>query len=374
MGNTYLLTMILESLTLINFKNYHEASLRFSPKINCFTGPNGSGKTNLLDAIHYLSLCKSFFGSMDSQHVRFGEEFFMIQGLFEKEGRKEEVTISVKRGQKKLVKRNKNDYEKLSDHIGVFPVVMISPLDGVLITGGSDQRRRFVDGIISQFDKQYLERLIKYNELLQQRNALLKQFSLSRSFDSALMEVMDEQLIGPGQYILEARLAFLTDFAMVFGKIYRDISGGAEEVALNYVSTLGERTYALALKEAIRKDCALEHTSVGIHRDDLQFLLAGHEVKKYASQGQQKTYLLALKLAQYEYMKKKTGTKPLLLLDDVYDKLDNERFTQLISLVSSDAFGQVFITDTSYERMKKLFNANKECRIFSVNNSLAEII
>jgi len=352
--------MHLREISLINFKNYHEAAVSFSPRINCFTGANGMGKTNLLDAIHYLSLCKSFFNTIDSQNITFGEAFFMIQGQFEKAGQTEEVLVSLKRAQKKVVKRNKNEYEKLSEHIGLFPLVMISPLDAVLISGGSDQRRRFVDGIISQFDKHYLDKLISYNNVLQQRNALLKQFAMSRSFDGALVEVLDEQMAVTGNYIHTARISFLTEFIKVFEKIYRLLSENAEQVQLSYVSTLQGLEYLAALKASIHKDCSVEHTSVGIHRDDLDFLLEGNEVKKYASQGQQKTYLLALKLAQYEYIKSKTGMKPLLLLDDVYDKLDNKRFEQLISLVSSHDFGQVFITDTSTERMRSLFTGKKE--------------
>jgi len=367
--------MHLREISLINFKNYHEAAVSFSPRINCFTGANGMGKTNLLDAIHYLSLCKSFFNTIDSQNISFGHDFFMIQGVFEKEGRKEEVMVSLKRTQKKIVKRNKNEYEKLSEHIGLFPLVMISPLDSLLISGGSDQRRRFVDGIISQFDKQYLDKLITYNAILQQRNALLKQFAISRSFDGALLEIMDEQLAKEGDYIHAARIRFLNEFVPVFERIYRLISGNAERVQLNYVSTLQEMEYLSALKASIHKDCALEHTSVGIHRDDLGFLLDGNEVKKYASQGQQKTYLLALKLAQYKYIRNTTGIKPLLLLDDVYDKLDNKRFEQLVSLVSSGDFGQVFITDTSTERMRSLFTGKKEeNKIFLVEKGYITLV
>lgn len=359
--------MYLREISLINFKNYAEATVAFSPRINCLTGSNGMGKTNLLDAIHYLSLCKSFFNTIDSQNISFNEPFFMIQGVFEKNGRDEEVLVSVKRGQKKIVKRNKNEYEKLSEHIGAFPLVMISPLDSVLISGGSDQRRRFVDGIIAQFDKVYLEKLIAYNGVLQQRNALLKQFAMNRSFDATLLEILDEQLAEHGTYIYGARTAFLDAFVSVFERYYRLLAGNAETVKLAYVSTLQGLGYLDALKKAVHKDCALEHTSMGIHRDDLDFLLQRNEVKKYASQGQQKTYLLALKLAQYAYIKERTGIKPLLLLDEIYDKLDNTRFGQLIALISSDDFGQVFITDTSPERMRRLFaGAHSASRIFLV--------
>lgn len=361
--------MHLRQLSLVNFKNYAEAGVTFARRINCFTGANGMGKTNLLDAIHYLSLCKSFFNTIDSQNIAFGQPFFMVQGTFERAGLTEEVLVSVKRAQKKVVKRNKNEYEKLSDHIGLFPLVMISPLDSVLVTGGSDQRRRFIDGIISQLDKAYLDKLIAYNNVLQQRNALLKQFAISRSFDGTLLQVFDGQLVNYGSYILNARLVFLETFIPVFEKHYRMLSGNAETVKLAYESTLDGLPYEEALRKTIHKDCVVEHTSVGVHRDDLNFLLQDNDVKKYASQGQQKTYLLALKLAQYEFIKQRTGTKPLLLLDDVYDKLDNTRFGQLIALVSGEDFGQVFITDTSTERMRELFaGSNGDNRIFRVEN------
>jgi len=370
-----LLTMHLKEISLLHFKNYEEAHLAFHPKINCFTGPNGMGKTNLLDAIHYLSFCKSYFNAVDSQSVSFNQAFFMLQGVFEKEGREEEIFVSVKRGQKKIVKRNKNEYEKLSDHIGLFPLVMISPADTGIISGGSVERRRFVDSIISQFDKFYLDKLILYNHVLQQRNALLKQFAVTRSFDSTLLEIVDEQLVEQGIYIHEARIAFLKDFIPVFEKFYRLLSENAEQVSLEYISTLQGNEYKTALKLNVAKDCMLEHTSAGIHRDDLNFLLGENEVRKYASQGQQKTYLLALKLAQYEYIKEKTGLKPLLLLDDIYDKLDNKRFEKLVRLVSSVDFGQVFITDTNTERMQELFSSQKtNCKIFLVEHATITLL
>lgn len=367
--------MHLERISLLHFKNYVEARVDFHPKINCLVGPNGMGKTNLLDAIHYLSFCKSYFLAADSQSVSFTESFFMLSGIFERNGREEEIMVSVKRGQKKIVKRNGKEYEKLADHIGLFPLVMISPADTALLTGGSVERRRFLDSIISQFDKTYLEKLIVYNHVLQQRNALLKQFAASRAFDKALLEVVDEQLAEQGIYIHEARNTFLDDFVPVFEKYYSLLSQNAEEVSLHYLSTLGDNDYATALKLSVAKDCMLEHTSVGTHRDDLEFLLGGHEMKRYASQGQQKTYLLALKLAQYEYIRERTGIKPLLLLDDVYDKLDSKRFEKLIKMVLSDEFGQVFITDTHPGRMQQLFASQKEnCRIFLVERAEVKLL
>ena len=361
--------MYLKQLSLINFKNYAEASVLFHPKLNCFTGANGMGKTNLLDAIYYLSFCKSCFNTVDSQGISFGHDFFMIQGLFNNSMEIDEIYCGVKRAQKKVFKRNKQEYEKLSDHIGLFPLVMISPADTNLIIGGSNERRRFIDGIISQFDKLYLENLVQYNHILQQRNALLKQFYVTRSFDSISLEVWDEQLVKHGSYIHDARENFLKEFIPVFENYYKLISENNEQVHLHYVSTI-QQDYKTALENAIKKDCALEHTSVGIHRDDLDFLLNDNQIKKYASQGQQKTYLLALKLAQYEFIKNKKGVKPLLLLDDIHDKLDAQRFKKLIDLVSSAGFGQIFITDTHTERMQNLFGRNNTDRkIFNVENA-----
>jgi DNA replication and repair protein RecF len=362
--------MYLKQLSLINFKNYAEASVVFHPRLNCFTGANGMGKTNLLDAIYYLSFCKSCFNTVDSQNVLFEQDFFMLQGLFENGVEIDEVYCGVKRAQKKVFKRNKKEYEKLSDHIGLFPLVMISPADSNLVSGNSEQRRRFIDGIISQFDKMYLENLVQYNHILQQRNAVLKHFSTTRSFDSIALEVWDEQLVAYGSYIHDAREGFLKDFIPVFERYYRLISENHEEVHLKYVSTI-QQDYKTTLQSAIKKDCALEHTSVGIHRDDLEFLLEDNQLKKFASQGQQKTYLLALKLAQYEFIKNKKGVKPLLLLDDIHDKLDAHRFKKLIEIVSSNEFGQVFITDTHVERMQQLFSRNiSDRKIFNVENAV----
>ena len=361
--------MYLKQLNILNFKNYAEASVQLHPKLNCFTGVNGMGKTNLLDAIYYLSFCKSCFNTIDSQNILFGQDFFMLQGLFDNGVEIDEVYCGIKRSQKKVFKRNKKEYEKLSDHIGLFPLVMISPADTNLITGGSEQRRRFIDGIISQFDKLYLDNLVQYNHILQQRNSLLKHFAITRSFDSIALEVWDDQLIIYGSYIHDAREVFLKEFIPVFERYYKLIAENNEQVSLQYISTI-QHDYKAALQAAIKKDCALEHTSIGVHRDDLDFLLNENQVKKFASQGQQKTYLLALKLAQYEFIATKKGTKPILLLDDIHDKLDANRFRKLIGIVSSDEFGQIFITDTHTDRMQQLFANNPDRKIFKVENAV----
>jgi DNA replication and repair protein RecF len=365
--------MFLKQLSLVNFKNYPEFEARFSEKINCFVGNNGMGKTNLLDAIYYLSFCKSFFNTIDSQNIRHNEGFFVIQGQFEKTGEASEVYCGIKRNQKKIFKKNKREYERLSEHIGQFPLVMISPGDSDLINGSSELRRKFLDGIISQYDKVYLDRLISYNQVLKQRNALLKHFSESQRFDSETLEVWDDQLVIYGCAILETRMDFLRQFIPLFNSYYRFITDSQEQVALHYENSLGEKDFKTALLTSLSRDRVLNYTTVGPHKDDLEFKLDQFSLKKYASQGQQKSYLLALKLAQFEFIKEQKQTTPLLLLDDVYDKLDESRFTKLLEMVSSERFGQVFITDTHAGRMNQLLNEKQiEHRIFVVENSLVK--
>jgi DNA replication and repair protein RecF len=367
--------MVLKHLSLINFKNYTDVTFDFSEKMNCLVGNNGMGKTNILDAIHYLSFCKSFFNSVDSQNIKHGEGFFVIQGRYNRNGEDTEVYCGQKRNQKKVFKHDKKEYERLSEHIGMYPLVMISPADAELINGTSEVRRKFIDGIISQYDKIYLEKLIAYNQVLKQRNALLKQFWESKAFDSVTLEIWDEQLIIHGKSILQIRMDFLKEFTPLFNKHYSYISESKEEVALNYESSIGERDYKTAILTSLERDRVLHYTTVGPHKDDLDFTINGYSLKKFASQGQQKSYLLALKLAQFEFIKTKKNTKPLLLLDDVYDKLDEARFRKLIELVSDDNFGQVFITDTHADRIKDLFAFNNiDKKIFLVDNGTVEII
>lgn len=365
--------MFLKQLSLINFKNYPEFEAKFSEKINCFVGNNGVGKTNLLDAIHYLSFCKSFFNTIDSQNIKHNEGFFVLQGHFDKFGEQSEVYCGIKRNQKKIFKKNKKEYERLSEHIGQFPLVMISPSDSELIYESSEVRRKFLDGIISQYDKVYLDKLIAYNQVLKQRNALLKHFYESQSFDSETLEIWDEQLIIYGRTILEIRLNFLKQFVPLFNSYYRFISESKEEVSLHYENSLGEKDFKTALLTSLPRDRAVHYTTVGPHKDDLEFSLDGFSLKKFASQGQQKSYLLALKLAQFEFIKEQKNTKPLLLLDDVYDKLDEARFTKLLEMVSSDKFGQVFITDTHPDRMNQLLNLKHiDHRIFLVESGVVK--
>lgn len=347
--------MYLKSLALVNFKNYLEASLSLSPDINVFIGENGAGKTNVLDAVHFLSFCRSFLNPIDKQSIRIDEKFFLLQGTFSKDEKEIGITCSVKEGQKKTVKRNKKEYEKLSEHIGQFPAVVISPYDTNLIIEGSETRRKFIDSIISQFDRNYLDTLIRYNKVLKQRNALLKQFYELRIFDNESIEVWNVQLINLGQIIHEKRSAFLVDFIPVFQKYFNIIANHKEEIDISYKSQLHEESFEAALEKSKRKDSAVGYTTVGIHKDDLVFLIHSQPIKKFGSQGQQKSFLIALKLAQFEIVSNLLNTKPLLLLDDVFDKLDHNRVSHLMQLISEHIFGQVFISDTDRDRIEKVF-------------------
>jgi recF protein len=359
--------MYLERLSVINFKNYEEAELAFSEGVNAFLGNNGAGKTNLLDAIHYLSLCKSYFNPIDSQQIKQGTDFFIITGQFNKNGHDEAVACSVKRNQKKQFKRNKKDYQRLADHIGLLPLVMVSPYDISIIIEGSEERRRFIDNVISQTDNHYLDELIAYNKVLAQRNAFLKQIADTGRYDPALLEVMDDQLIASGARIFEKRRAFMDVFTPIFNRHYQFLSDNAEQVELIYESQLLNESFESLLKRSVEKDRALERTTAGIHRDELQFAVHGMAMKKFGSQGQQKSFLIALKLAQYSFLNQQKGFKPLLLLDDIFDKLDDNRVTKLMQMVSNNDFGQVFITDTSDTKVGDIFDEmNVPIRIFKI--------
>ncbi|WP_066757932.1 DNA replication/repair protein RecF [Crocinitomix algicola] len=365
--------MHLNSLALVNFKNYKEATLELSPDINIFIGENGAGKTNVLDAVYYLAFCRSFLNPIDKQCIRIDEKFFLLQGSFVKEEKKIAITCSVKEGQKKKVTRNKKEYEKLADHIGEFPAVVISPYDRNLISEGSETRRKFIDSIISQFDRNYLETLIRYNKVLQQRNALLKQFQEMRIFDLESIDVWDLQLIDLGNVIHKKRSAFLLDFIPVFQKYFNLISNNKEEIDIHYKSQLIEEDFATLLRKSHRKDNALGYTNVGIHKDDLVFLIHQQPIKKFGSQGQQKSFLIALKLAQFELVSGLLKKKPILLLDDIFDKLDHLRVAHLMQLISDHIFGQVFISDTDRDRIEKVFDGIKiERKLFTVNQGNIE--
>lgn len=361
--------MWLQKISLLNFKNYEEAELHFSASVNAFAGNNGAGKTNLLDAIHYLSLCKSYFNPIDSQQIRQGAEFFMVQGGFYRQDSEEVIACSLKKNQKKQFKRNKKEYQRLADHIGLFPLVMISPYDISIIIEGSEERRRFIDNVISQTDNQYLDELIGYNKNLANRNALLRNIAQTGRYDAQLLEIYDEQLIASGNIIFSKRKSFMESFLPVFASHYKYLTDDAEQVELLYDSQLAHEEFSALLRKSSERDRVLERTTVGIHKDDLLCSIHGMPLKKFGSQGQQKSFLIALKLAQYTYLNARKGFKPLLLLDDIFDKLDELRITKLMQMVSQDDFGQIFITDTSSARVERIFSGiGVGLSIFEIEN------
>ncbi|MEN9370020.1 MAG: hypothetical protein RI952_885 [Bacteroidota bacterium] len=363
--------MYLNQLSLLNFKNYPEANLSFLPGVNCFVGNNGAGKTNILDAIHYLCLCKSYFNPIDSQQILHEEAFFLVQGDFNKDEQTEPVYCGLKRNHKKVFKRNNKEYQRLADHIGIYPLVMISPQDQYLISEGSEERRKFLDNAISQTDSVYLDDLIAYHKVIAQRNALLKQFQERNRVDEEMISIYDEQLVHLAAKIYQKRVNFMEEFIPLFNQIYQTISSGAETVTFNYESHLSQTDFALLLKNNLTKDIYTARTNYGIHKDDLQFNLGEFPLKKYGSQGQQKSYVIALKLAHYSFLNTKKGYKPILMLDDIFDKLDEQRIRKLLAMVSEDSFGQLFITDTDQARVAKIFqDLNIDCRIFEVNKGL----
>jgi DNA replication and repair protein RecF len=350
--------MYLKNLRLTNFKNYAEANLDFTDKINCFVGANGAGKTNLLDAIYYLSFCKSYFNPIDSQNINHDEDFFAIHGIYLKNGDESSGKVSCvqKRNQRKQFMLNGKEYDRLADHIGLYPLVMVSPYDRDLINEGSEVRRKYIDSVISQFDKIYLDDLINYNKALYQRNSLLKDFAEKRYFDQVAVEIWDEQLIRFGTEIHLKRNSFISEFIPVFNQYFSIISGGREAVGIAYDSQLLKYPFEDLLNESLEKDRALRYTTAGIHKDDLVFEIGSYPVKRFGSQGQQKSFVIAIKLAQFEYTRTVKGFKPILLFDDIFDKLDESRVTQLVQLVSQDSFGQVFISDTQHDRVAKLIS------------------
>jgi len=361
--------MHLQSLHLINFKNYEEAEIQLSSNVNCFVGKNGSGKTNILDAVYYLSFCKSYLNVMDRQNIRFDQGFFSIQGTWEKEDKEISIHCAVKAGAKKVFKRNKKEYEKLADHIGQFPVVMISPYDRDLISEGSELRRKWMDGIIAQFDRQYLDDIQKYAKILDQRNALLRNMYDHGLFDRESIEVWNEQMSKTGTAIYEKRKQFLEEFIPVFQERYNFIGLENEHVHLEYRSQLNDLSFNELLEKFEKKDAISHYSNAGTHKDDLLFTIKGHPIKKFGSQGQQKSFIIALRLAQYDWLKQHLGVKPVLLLDDIFDKLDQYRVKKLLGLVSDHYFGQVLVTDTDEERIRNIFESTEiESMIFHVEN------
>lgn len=389
--------MLLRNINILNFRNLREVNLHFADKINCFVGLNGQGKTNLLDAIYYLSFTKSAFNVIDSQNIMHDQDFAMIQGEYEWENANmneaddvtiETVTVGLKRGVKKQIRRGKKEYKRLIDHIGLIPLVIVSPDDQQLISDGSETRRKFVDGVISQYDKKYLEHLSEYNALLKQRNAMLKQYEEQPgSLPIDLMQILEMQMTLHAEYIFEQRTSFIGKFVMLFQDVYHHISAGNEQVTLQYMSQLQNRNLQEAYERTRQRDLILGWTSQGVHKDELEMHLGEFPIKQVASQGQQKTYLLALKLAQALYLNtqgEQMGNntyknRPILLLDDLFDRLDSQRVERIISLVQGEQFGQIFITDTDRQHLSEILrlqqNATiiddsqpKSWRIFHVNS------
>ena len=369
--NSYLCIMILEKLSLINYKNIQTATLELSPKINCFIGQNGVGKTNVLDAIYYLSFCHSANNPIDSQVIRHGEEFFMIEGKYAADDSSTDndllITCGFKPGTKKHFKKNKKEYKRLSEHIGLIPVVMVSPSDTLLIDGGSEERRRLMDMVISQYDRSYIEALNRYNKALQQRNTMLK---AEEEPNIDVISLWEEQMATTGEHIYQKRDAFVKEMTPIFQRFYETISGNREQVVLNYVSHCQRGPLLEVIQRDRFKDRAVGYSLHGIHRDDLEIALGGHQMKREGSQGQHKTFVIALKLAQFDFLKRtNTKTTPLLLLDDIFDKLDAQRVEQIVSLVAGNEFGQIFITDTNRDHLDQILSASShDFKIFYVED------
>lgn len=362
--------MWLKRISILNYKNLEQAELLFSRKMNCIIGKNGMGKTNLLDAVYYLSFCKSATNPIDSQNIRHDQDFFVIQGFYETDTQEpEEVYCGLKRKQKKQFKRNKKEYTRLSDHIGFIPLVLVSPADSLLIAGGSEERRRFMDVVISQFDREYLEALIRYNKALMQRNTLLKS---DIEPEEELMAVWEEMMAAAGTVVYQKRKAFIDEFIPVFQSYYAYISQDREEVSLAYESHAAQGDLLQLIQESRQRDRIMGYSLKGVHKDDLVMQLGEFPIKREGSQGQNKTYLIALKLAQFEFLKR-TGsqTTPLVLLDDIFDKLDASRVEQIVKLVAGDNFGQIFITDTNRDHLDKILKKiDGDYKLFEVEGGM----
>jgi DNA replication and repair protein RecF len=367
--------MYLKKIKLNQFKNYRQVEAEFNQEINCFLGMNGSGKTNLLDAIHYLCFTRSAFNAVDTQNIRHEEDFFTLQGDFVKEEKEIQIKCILESGKKKQVLNSGKPYEKMSEHIGLLPVVMIAPDDTQLIKGGSEDRRKFFDSMISQLDKQYLQALVRYQHFLKQRNALLKQFADTGRVSKDLLLPYDLEILALSKVIYAKRKVFVDDYKPMLSRHYEVISDSREEVAVTYQSDCSSERFEEEFAAAFRKDLILKRTTKGVHRDDFVFEIEDYPLKKFGSQGQQKSYLIALKLSQFEVLKERMGVKPILLLDDIFDKLDDVRIEKMISLVADHQFGQLFITDARPERSKQILSGiDAEKRFFSIREGEIEII
>jgi len=359
--------MRLENISLIHFKNYMNLSLTFPADINCIVGINGSGKTNLLDAIHYLSLTKSAFNNIDSQNVLHGEEFFSIKGQINDENKSFQIQCNFQINQKKSVKLNQKIYLKNSEHIGKFPTVLIHPNDTDLIRGGSELRRKFFDAIISQFDAVYLNNLISYNQALKHRNSLLKQFITTKEFDKDIFEPYDKIILEIGRRIYLKRKSFINEFCPEFNTSYIKLGEHKEKTNIEYISHQSQQNFPQLFQGNFQKDIHNQRTSLGIHKDEYVFNIEDLPIKKFGSQGQQKSFIIALKLAQFDILKENMGTKPVMLLDDIFDKLDDLRIRRLINMLKNQHFGQIFITDARPERSATIMkDLNDKLAIFHI--------
>lgn len=367
-NETEILSIVfLKSLSLINYKNIAEHAFEFDSKINAIVGKNGIGKTTILDAIYHLAIGKSYFNPLATQNIKHGEDFFVLDGQFEKELRTEQILCSYKKGQKKILKRNGKIYERFSEHIGLIPIVIISPSDVDLIVEGSETRRKFIDNVISTADTLYLNTLINYQKTVAQRNALLKYFAANQVFDNENLAIYNEQISEFGTIIYNKRKVFLEQFVPIFQKYYQIISENAEEVSIIYESQLTENSFETLLALHLQKDRIAQFSTAGVHKDDLVFTIDTYPIKKYGSQGQQKSFLIALKLAQFEMIKNQGKTLPILLFDDIFDKLDAYRVQQIINMVNEDVFGQIFISDTHPERTEKIIKqTHKTYKIYTL--------
>lgn len=366
--------MHIKNLSLLNFKNYDEAQLELHPRVNCFVGDNGIGKTNLLDSVYYLCMCKSYFHSSDVYNIKYNQDFMALQANFQKNNNEFEIHCGLKKGKRKVFQKNKKEYPKLSEHIGQFPVVMVSPADSALIIEGSEERRRYMNAVISQYNHEYLEASIQYNKTLLQRNKLLKEMG-HHSGASDLLSIYDEQLIPLGEIIHHGRKNFVSKLVPVFKQFYEKISGGKEIVDIQYTSQLNDADYAELIAQSQRKDLITQHTTSGVHKDDLELIMHDTPIKKTGSQGQQKTFLVALKLAQFNFLNEINQVPPILLLDDIFDKFDGKRVMEILHIVSDENFGQIFITHTNEKRMLELlkeFSGNY--KLFRVEESNIKLI
>lgn len=373
-SKSYKEPMILENISIINYKNIKGVNLDLSPKINCLIGHNGVGKTNFLDAIYYLSFCRSANNPIDSQIIMHDENFFMLEGNYRTEqGDIENIYCGMKRGTKKHFKRNKKEYKRLSQHIGLVPLIYVSPSDSSLIEGGSEERRRLMDVVISQYDHSYIELLSNYNKALQQRNALLK---MEEEPDSSLLDIWEQEMARNGELLFRKRLAFVDELVPVFQQIYQQISGQREIVSLRYISHCQRGPLLDVIQRDRFKDRAVGYSLHGVHRDDLEMLIGDFQMKREGSQGQNKTFVLALKLAQFDFLRRTSSTTtPLLLLDDIFDKLDAQRVESIVQLVSGDNFGQIFITDTNRDHLDKILSkSDGEYKIFTVEGGDIELM